>query len=159
VGYSNGSIRISGPQTVAQTNQSVGLYGVGNTTQNSSTTLHARTLSLGGRGDISVGYSNGTIQISGSQSNQSAIKGLGASNTGNTAGNTGLSTGIDWVIAGSNQATISQSTAGGGTNTLWVNVTTAAQTNQSVGLYALGKHDAEQQHRSRCENAWLGVKN
>jgi hypothetical protein len=54
VGYSNGSIRISGRQTVAQANQSVALYGVGNTTQNSSTTLDARTLSFGGRGDVSV---------------------------------------------------------------------------------------------------------
>jgi len=68
-----------------------------------------------------------------SQSSQSAIKGFGASNTGNTAGNTGLSTGIDWVLAGTNNITISESTAGGGPNTLWVSgPTTAAQTNQSA---------------------------
>lgn len=63
------------------------------------------------------------------QTNQSAIKGLGASNTGNTAGNTGLSTGIDWVIAGSQAVTISQSTVGGGPNTLWVNAPNAGAGN------------------------------
>lgn len=63
VGYSNGSIQVSGP--VAQTNQSVGLYALGNTTQNSSTTLDARTISFNGLGGISVGYSNGSVQISG----------------------------------------------------------------------------------------------
>lgn len=72
------TITVSGANTVAQTNQSVGLYGVGNTTQNSSTTLDARTLSFGGRGDITVGFSNGTVQISGSQSaqTQSLIAGV-----------------------------------------------------------------------------------
>ena len=64
VGYSNGSIQISAPQTAAQTNQTVGLYGLGNTTQNSSTTLDARSLSFNGLGAASVGYSNGSIQLS-----------------------------------------------------------------------------------------------
>jgi hypothetical protein len=49
----------------AQTVQTVGLYALGNTTQNSSTTLDARTLSFNGLGNITVGYSNGSIQISG----------------------------------------------------------------------------------------------
>jgi len=70
VGYSGGSVVVSVPAVVAQTAQTVGLYGVGNTTQNSSTTLDARTLSFGGRGDITVGYSNGTVQISGNQTAQ-----------------------------------------------------------------------------------------
>jgi hypothetical protein len=65
VGYSNGSIQISAPQTVAQTNQTVGLYALGNTTQNSLTTLDARSLSFNGLGGVSVGYSNGSVQISG----------------------------------------------------------------------------------------------
>jgi hypothetical protein len=60
------------------------------------------------------------------QTNQSAIKAFGASNTGNTAGNTGVSTGVDWVLAGTNNVTISQSTAAGGPNTLWVSGPTAA---------------------------------
>lgn len=49
----------------------------------------------------------------------SAIKALGVSNTGNTAGDTGVSTGVDWVIAGTNNVTVSQSTAVGGPNTIW----------------------------------------
>jgi hypothetical protein len=74
VGYSNGSIQLSAPQTVAQTNQTVGLYGLGNTTQNSSTTLDARSISLNGLGIVTVGYSNGSVQISATQSsvNQNA---------------------------------------------------------------------------------------
>src|SRR6185436_7644873 len=64
------------------------------------------------------------------QSNQSAIKAFGVSNTGQTAGNTGVSTGIDWVLAGSQSITLSQSTAGGGPNTVWLQhpawLTTAA---------------------------------
>jgi hypothetical protein len=87
VGYSNGSIQLSGPTTAAQTNQSVGLYGVGNTTQNSSTTLDARTLSFNGLGGITVGYSNGSIQLSGpttaAQSNQT----VGLYALGNTTQN------------------------------------------------------------------------
>src|SRR4029077_12598511 len=113
------------------------------------------------------------------QSNQSAIKAFGVSNTGQTAGNTGVSTGIDWVLAGSQSITLSQSTAGGGPNTVWLqhpawlttaalsadsskyagtgfssagnniglsgtqntaglslSATVAAQTNQSLGIYA-----------------------
>jgi hypothetical protein len=48
----------------AQTNQTVGLYALGNTTQNSSTTLDARSLSFNGLGAMTVGYSNGSIQHS-----------------------------------------------------------------------------------------------
>ena len=48
----------------SQTNQTVGLYALGNTTQNSSTTLDARTLSFNGLGAATWGYSNGSIQVS-----------------------------------------------------------------------------------------------
>ncbi len=80
---------------------------------------------------------SGALSVSvAAQSNQSAIKGFGVSNTGQTAGNTGLSTGIDWVLAGSGSITLSQSTAVGGPNTVWVQhpawITTAAQSNQVV---------------------------
>lgn len=57
------------------------------------------------------------------------------SNTGNTAGNTATQFGT-WVIAGSNQATVSGSSGAAGIHTAWVNVTTAAQTNQTLGIYA-----------------------
>lgn len=129
------------PNVPAQTNQTEGFYAVGNTTQNSSTTLDARTVSFGGRGIVTVGYSNGTVQISATevpQTNQSAIKGFGVSNTGQTAGNTGISTGIDWVMAGSGSITLSQSTAGGGPNTVWIQhpawITTARASTDAIGL-------------------------
>ena len=47
-----------------QSNQTVGLYGVGNTTQNSSTTLDARTISYDALGAMTVGFSNGSVQLS-----------------------------------------------------------------------------------------------
>src|SRR5207253_1025273 len=57
------------------------------------------------------------------------------SDTGQTAGNTGVSTGVDWVLAGSGSITLSQSTAGGGPNTVWVQhpawLTTAALSQDS----------------------------
>lgn len=51
---------------------------------------------------------------------QSAIAALGVSNVGNTFGNTGVSTGINFVIAGSNNISVNQSTAVGGPNTIWI---------------------------------------
>src|SRR5262245_13971903 len=44
--------------------------------------------------------------------NTRGVAALGASNTGNTAGNTGTSAGT-WVIAGTNNVTVSESTAAG----------------------------------------------
>ena len=63
VSFSNTNGSIWG-SVAAQTNQTVGLYAVGNTTQNSSTTLDARTLSFDGLGAMTVGYSNGSVQLS-----------------------------------------------------------------------------------------------
>jgi hypothetical protein len=66
----NGSTVTATITVPAQTNQTVGLYGLGNTTQNSSTTLDARSISLNGLGMVTVGYSNGSVQISATQSKQ-----------------------------------------------------------------------------------------
>lgn len=86
----NGSM--VGSYTVpTQSDQTLGLYGVGNTTQNSSTTLDARTVSFGGRGIVTVGFSNGTVQISATevpQTNQT----LGLYAVGNTTGQSSSST-------------------------------------------------------------------
>lgn len=81
------------------------------------------TLALTNLTGTTASASNGfTLSLSGNaaQTAQSAVKAIGASNVGNTAGNTGVSTGIDWVFAGSNNVTLSQSTAAGGPNTIWV---------------------------------------
>ena len=121
VGYTNGSFQISGPQTVAQTNQTVGLYGLGNTTQNSSTTLDARSLSFNGLGAATVGYSNGSIQVSvptQTVQTQNMVSVLGSS------GNISFANGNN-VTFGGNASTITASAS-------------FNQTNQTVGLYALG---------------------
>lgn len=67
----NGST-ITGSYTVpTQSNQTGGIYGVGNTTgQSSSSTYDARSLSIDGGGIVSVGWSNGTLRLSATQSNQ-----------------------------------------------------------------------------------------
>lgn len=64
----------------AQTNQTGGLYAVGNTTgQSSSSTFDARTLSFDGAGIVSVGWSNSTLRISATQSNQAFSAGAASS--------------------------------------------------------------------------------
>lgn len=106
----------------------------------SDATYTSGTVSFSNAGNITIASSvNGAtqyIKLSGNaaQTNQSAIKAFGITNTGNTLGNTGVSTGIDWVIAASGAITASESTAPGGPNTAWLSV--ATQTNQTVGLYA-----------------------
>jgi len=171
VGYSNGSIQISAPQTVAQTNQTVGLYALGNTTQNSSTTLDARSLSFNGLGMITAGYSNGSIQLSATQSNQDlslyalgnttqnsstvlnaskmSFNGLGGATVGfsngsiQISGNTGGGGGVA-LYDGANSissGTARFSNSNGvsfGFNGQTITGSVAAQTNQTVGLYALG---------------------
>lgn len=120
-GSTNGgslTLTISGPNVAgAQT----GISGV----VVSDATYTSGTLYFSNAGNVTINSSvNGAsqyIRLSGNaaQTTQSAIKGLGVSDTGQTAGNTGLSTGIDWVLAGSNSITLSQSTVGGGPNTIW----------------------------------------
>jgi hypothetical protein len=58
---------------------------------------------------------------------------FGATNTGNTAGNTGTSAGT-WVLAGTNNVTVSESTGAAGVHTLWINQSGAA----GGGIGAIG---------------------
>jgi len=108
-----------------QSNQTAGLYAIGNSTQNSSTVLDVRSLSFNGLGAASIGYSNGSIQVSvpvqsaQTQSNIAAIY----------DGANSISTG-----------TIRYSNANGvsfGVNGQTLTASVAAQTNQSIGLYAV----------------------
>lgn len=104
---------------------SAGVSTGGNTEGNTTVNTGSR-LVLVGSNMVSLSQATGagasTITIKATQTNQSAIKGFGVSNTGNTAGNTGLSTGIDWVVAASGNLTASESTAVGGPNTVWLSV-------------------------------------
>jgi len=64
VGVSNGSVVFSANALTAQTNQTLGLYFTSNTTQSSSGTQDARSLTFHGAGVASVGYSNGSVVVS-----------------------------------------------------------------------------------------------
>lgn len=64
-GINGQTITASHNGITSQTNQTLGLFAAGNTTQNSSTALDARSLTFRGLGAVSVGYSNGSVQISG----------------------------------------------------------------------------------------------
>lgn len=112
-GANGGTVTISGPNTVAQTNQTVGVYASSNTTgQSSSSTVDARSLTFRGAGVASVGMSAGEVVISvpaGGGANFSA----GVSTGGNTSGDTGV-TGTRLVFAGGNNITVSQGTDANG---------------------------------------------
>lgn len=100
-----------------QTNQTLGLYALGNTTgESSSSTFDARTVSLVGQGIVSVGYSNGSVNVSAVQSvqTQGFNNTLGMSNLGNTDGTSGpiTGTGIRYVFVGGPNITLSQSING-----------------------------------------------
>lgn len=80
-GFNASTITASHNGITSQTNQTGGIYFVGNTTgQSSSSTYDARTLSIDGAGMVSVGWSNSTVRISATQSNQT----LGLYFTSNT---------------------------------------------------------------------------
>lgn len=115
--------------------QSLGMYGVGNTTQGSAATLDARSISLNGLGAMSVGYSGGSVQLSAPSVSSLSGAGIvsistagsnitlsapaysaGMSSLGNTSGTIGLATN-QLVLAGGSNITLSQATGAGG-NTL-----------------------------------------
>ncbi|HSX15671.1 MAG TPA: hypothetical protein VLF40_02685 [Candidatus Saccharimonadales bacterium] len=150
-GWSGSTLQLSAP---VQTNQTLGLYGVGNTTQNSSTTLDARTLSFNGLGPLSVGFSNGSIELSAPATSSLSVTGIlsmsangstvsigapafsaGISTQGNTAGNTSLVTN-QLLLVGGNNITLSQTTGAGGATLSIVGANTAAQSNQTLSFSA-----------------------
>ena len=128
----NGNHTVIGSYTVPST---AGLLSNINVSAG-TTSANLSAVTFSNSNGLAFGLNAGTITGSytvPTQSSQSAIKGLGVSNTGNTAGNTGLSTGIDWVLAGSNNITASQSTAAGGPNTVWFSGPTLTQYFSNTG--------------------------
>jgi hypothetical protein len=82
----------------------VGLFATGNTTQNSTTTLANSSLLFNGLGALSVGFSNGSIDLSApSVSTISGINGISVSVNGSTISVSGILT----SIAGANGLTVS----------------------------------------------------
>jgi hypothetical protein len=140
VGNSAGSILISGQTTVAQTNQTLGIYASSQTTgQSSSSTHDARTLTIVGQGANSVGWSGGSLLISApntiAQSAES--QSFGMSNLGNTSGTTGMASGaqVRMVIVGGDNITVSQS-LNGASGTISISGPAAGgQTVQTLGIY------------------------
>lgn len=114
-GWSAGVLRLSAT-TVAQTAQTLGIYALGNTTgQSSSSTRDARSLSFQGDGIVSVGLSNGTVRLSATVAAQTAeSQSHGMSNLGNTLGTSGIASGaqVRLLLAGGNNITLSQSLNG-----------------------------------------------
>lgn len=131
VGWSNSSLIIAAT-TAAQTNQTVGLYASSQTTaQSSSSTVDARSISIVGQGNISVGLSAGSFIISQTGGGGGGFSG-GVSTGGNTLGNTGTQSG-QFVLVGSNNITLSVGTAAGGAQT--VTISGPTQSNQTAGIY------------------------
>jgi hypothetical protein len=152
VTFGGNASTVTASASFAQSNQNVSLYALGNTTQNSSTLLNASNLSFNGLGGATVGYSNGSIQLSApvvsnlsatgavSISNNAGTISIGApafsaglSNIGNTAGTSGTASN-QIIFAGGNNVTLSQSTAAGG-HTLTISA--ANQTVQTQNLHNL----------------------
>lgn len=117
----------------AQTNQSIGAYAVSNTTQSTSGTIDARSLSFQGRGIASVGISNGSVVIS--------VPSAGASvnfSAGTTSNNLGAITFSDAnnVSWGLNGSTITASVAG--TTSVSVTGILSASTNGATVSLGVG---------------------
>jgi fibronectin-binding autotransporter adhesin len=127
-GLNNGTITA----TASQSNQTDGIYMLGNTTgQSSSNTHDARSLSIIASGLISAGWSGASLLLS-APTLPPLFSGIGISTGGNTAGITGVQS-QQIVLVGGNNVTLSGSAAGG-SGTVSINV--PSQTNQTVGIYA-----------------------
>lgn len=138
-GNSNGSGNVTIGLTGSTITMSASGGGGGAAISAGANSQNTGTIIFSNANGVSFGLNAGTMTASHngltSQSSQSAIEGFGAGTMGNTAGNTGLSTGIDVYLAGSGSLTISASTIAG-SNVLWVQhpawITTAAQSNGVV---------------------------
>ena len=114
-GLSAGSLLISGPNTVAQTNQTLGVYGSSQTTGSaSSNTYDARSLSIIGAGIISIG--NNSTSAGGTT--LGLLISATAPGTGTTFNGANVSGSLTVNTAGLN-----------------VSLSVANQTNQSIGMY------------------------
>lgn len=126
VGVSNGSIVISaGAAGGAST---IGLYALGNTTQNSSTTLNQSALSFNGLGGMTVGYSNGSVQLS---APTAAATTAAYYFLGNTTGQSSSSTVGDQTVSISAAGILSGGLSGG-------TIVLSATQLSTLGLYAVG---------------------
>lgn len=135
VGLSGGSVVISATSGFTQSNQTLGMFAVGNTTTStSSMTADARSLSFDGAGLVSVGMSGGSVVISASsaaQTNQT----LGLVAVGNTTTSTSSMTADARSLSFDGAGIVSVGMSGG---SVVISASDAAQTNQTLGLFAVG---------------------
>jgi len=92
------------------------VYATSNTTQSSSGTIAASSLIFAGAGIASVGVSNGSVVVSVPAGGGAGDGGVfaGVSTIGNTGGSTGTVSTGNFVLVGSNNITLSQSTGAAG---------------------------------------------
>jgi hypothetical protein len=115
---------VNGQTLSASVNQSISMFAVSNTTQSSSGTAHKSALSFGGAGIASVGVTGGSVVISVPSGGGAGDGGVfaGVSTMGNTAGSTGTVSTGNFVLVGSNNISLSQSTgAAGSAATITIN--------------------------------------
>lgn len=120
----------SGTVTISafnQSNQSLGLYAVSNTTQSSSGTVDARTLSFQGAGIASVGVSNGSVIVSVPAGAPSPVN-FSAGTTSNNLGSV-VFTNANNLSFGLDGATISASF-----NPINLGVSTGGNTSGTTGM-------------------------
>ena len=94
------------------------IFATGNTTQGSSGTFTAGSFLVNALGNISAGYSNGSLVLSGAGGGGAGLS-LGVSTGGNTSGNTGTFSG-QVVFAGGNNITLSVSSGAAGAQTITI---------------------------------------
>lgn len=133
----NATVTILGPVTVAQTNQTVGLYGSSNTQLTSSGTVDARSLTFRAAGSLTVAVSAGQVVFSAPNalttamlSNAATISNIKMSASG------GSVLASDFTFANSNGFTFGLDTAARQFTASYTVPSVPAQTNQTVGLYA-----------------------
>lgn len=83
-GGNNSTLTASHNALTAQSNQTVGGYAVSNTTQQTSGTFDARSMSFQGAGGVSVGISNGSVIVSGITGGGGGLTNINVSAGGNS---------------------------------------------------------------------------
>lgn len=147
VGLSGGSVVISAPNTIAQSVQTIGLYASSQTTgESSSSTVDARSITLVGDGAVSVGLSGGSFRISVPNVVAQSAQSLGLYAVGNTTGESSSTTRDARSISVDGAGLVSVGYSAG---TLRISATAAAQTVQTLGVYALGNTTGESSSSTR----------
>lgn len=127
-----GSHTIVGSYTVpTQSNQTLGLFVTDNTTLTTSTTRDARSITFAGEGNVSVGYSNGSVIISGGTAAPSPVN-FSAGTTSNNLGAVVFSNSNN-VSFGLNGSTIT-ATASVATSLTNINVSAGTTSNNLSNL-------------------------